>query len=338
MSVAKENMSLALPRPEGWSAPDLVEDTIVADGVPLRRAGISCVAPDGTELTGSAAEAEESPVARSCFELVERMSTLIAILGTSPEFELLDEEEDATGNVPRETLLPESDEPARWRFARSNGVAIHSTWRAACDHARWELAERDRILRSWYGEIAPQRMDLNPEVPLFGARSYEWMSYEFPAEDCALWSSSISVVGVFGFPRAGLPMVVGYAGRESAELAQVSAAREAAQLLAFLWGEAIPESPPDMGPTPMHHLEQLIHPARARTLRSWLGGDFHCRPRNGAARLKDEPVRYVDLTPSWLVDGSRVVKAIHAAAEPLAFGESPFVRHLPPEQRAHPIP
>ena len=44
------------PLPEGWSPLQIVEDTVVVDGIELWRAGIASVGPEGEEVTGAGAE------------------------------------------------------------------------------------------------------------------------------------------------------------------------------------------------------------------------------------------------------------------------------------------
>jgi ribosomal protein S12 methylthiotransferase accessory factor YcaO len=237
-------------------------------------------------------------------------------------------------------VFPESDDPVRWRYARSNGVALHANWRAACTRARWELAERDRVLRAWYGEIRPARLPFPPaSSPLRETRSYEWSAYAFPEPDPTSFSVGVEVVGVFGFPITPLaPLVMGFAARADAPGALDAATTEAMQLLAFLWGEALPESPPALGPTAAQHLDHFQWHGRHPALRRWLdGAHTEHASRAGRTNAVASEVAFLDLTPDWLGGGLRVAKAICPAAMPLIFGDSPFGRHLPQELRAHPI-
>src|SRR5262249_9135044 len=147
----------------------------------LWRVGLSSVARGGDEATGAAAELSKLPVERSYFELIERMCTLDALRSTREVYELRTLQDRSVAEIPRAKLFPESDEPARWRYARSNGVALHVDWTRACEHAFWELVERDRILRAWCGELAPQCVPLSlRSTPLGAAQSYEWSAHTFP--------------------------------------------------------------------------------------------------------------------------------------------------------------
>ncbi len=348
MTPAYQKLHCTSPLPEGWSEPEILCDTIVADGITLHRAGLSCTAPGGEELTGSAVESTTSPLGRGYFELLERVSTFEALREKRSSYELLTAEGDPLGRRAAEELFPESDAPSRWRYARSNGVALHADWSGAARRALWELVERDRVLRSWYGKIRPRRLEFSAaEAGLGLARSYRWLAYSFPeTEDGTEFSRDTHVAGVFGFPRgAGAPFVCGYGARDDSPSALDAAVRETLQLLGFLWGEPPPERLPDPAPTPMGHLERLQWPGQQELVRRWLegahmpygaaAGDHGTRSRPQGPGASD--IAFVDLTPSWLGSGLRVAKAICQAAAPLAFGDAPFASHLPPELRVHPI-
>jgi len=333
------------PLPSGWSEPTVVEDVVVADGVELRRAGLASTGPDGEEVTGAAVEALSSPLDRSYFELLERVSTIESLRRRCSSYALLTVDAEPVGHGAAEKVFPESAEPARWRYARSNGIALHSDWRKASLRASWELAERDRVLRAWLGEIRPERLEfLANSTPLGGACSYDFRAYAFPDASGAKFSHGIHVVGVFGFPtRGGVPLISGYAARPELKDALLAAVQEAMQFLGFLWGEPPLERLPDPTPTPLHHLEHFQWPDHHEVLRRWLEEGHErffkatpsgpCPPdRQGGARIA-----FVDLTPTWMEGGLRVAKAVCDDAMPLAFGDTPFTAHLPSKLRVHPI-
>jgi hypothetical protein len=325
--------------PDGWSTPELVEDVIVVDDLTIHRAGVAARAPDGQEICGSAADPAGPALARAWFELLERVSTVDALRDRASSYSLMNEEGRAIDRWSAADVFPESDEPARWRYARSNGVAIHVGWQAACRRALWELVERHRVIRAWHGTIVPTRIDLDLDgTPLARVRTHEWRVCSFPDDELGAFASGAHVVGVFGFPKDdGVPFVLGFAGRPERKDAIVAAIGEAVQLLAFLWGEPPPQELPSH-PGPMLHLDRYQLRGAHALVRGWLDG-AHVRYRGGCpAPYRQGPVGFVDLTPSWLPDGLRVVKAVCREAAPLVFGESPFARHLPPALRFHPIP
>jgi hypothetical protein len=278
-------------------------------------------------------------VRRSYFELLERVATLEALRQRAPAYALLTDDGVPRGHEAGATVFPESDDPARWRYARSNGVALHADWRTACVRARWELAERDRVLRSWYGESRPTRLPFPSSSPLGSVASYEWRAYSFPEPDAASFSFDVEVAAVFGFPtRPDAPLVMGFGARADAAGALLAAQTEATQLLAFLWGEVSLDGPPEIGPTAGHHIERFQWRPYQRQLRDWLDGAHLVHDRKPAANVGERrETAFVDLTPPWLGGGLRVAKAVCATATPLIFGDSPLAGHLPVEVRAHPI-
>lgn len=321
--------------PDGWSAIEAVEDEVVADGVAIRRAGLAARAPSGEEIVGAAAEPDGSPAARARYELFERAALLDALADRSRPVPLRDERGDVVGETTVGALFPESPEPSRWRFARSNGVALHAGFRAAAERARFELVERDRVLRAWYGEVAPERLEA-PVARFASAASYELTAHELPTRG-ARWDAGVRAVMVVAFPRSSsAPLCLGYGARATLADALAAAIAEATQQLAFLWGEAIPTARPEPAPHPAFHLEQLLWPAHHAALRAFLDG-AHRAFRPGKVPFDDAPVTYADLTPSWLPDGLRVVRASCAAALPLAFGDAPFGSHLPAALRFPPV-
>jgi hypothetical protein len=331
------------PLPEGWSELELVEDTIVADGVELLRAGVASCAPTGEEVIGAAAEGLASaaaPASRSYYELLERVAVIDAIRVRRHTYELLDATGKRVGECLGTEVFPESTEADTWRYARTNGVAIHGDWVTAAHRASCELAERDRLLRAWCGEIAPKRVAFDfTTSPLGDARHYDWQTYDFVESRRTHFSRDVHVAMVVGFPRLeDSPLVLGFGGRSTAFEARDAAVREAMQSLAFLWGEPIATTTPETGPTPMHHLDHFQYRPHHELIRTWLDGrhDAYARSSN-RARPSNEGVVFVDLTPSWLAGGLRVAKALCASAVALAFGDAPMMAMLPQELRVHPI-
>jgi hypothetical protein len=331
--------------PDCWTAPEVIEDLIVADAVAIRRSGLSTIATDGEEVCGSAAQIAGSALPRAWFELLERVSTLEAIRDRRPSYDLLNAGGERIDTWSDAEVFPESPAPTTWRYARSNGVALHRDWKTACQRALWELAERDRVLRAWYGATRPERIDLAVGLtPFARTTSYEWRAYTFPLVEDRARSSSFSrkteVVGVFGFPTVGdCPLVLGFAGRDDRSAAVDAALGEATQQLGFLWGEPIADEAPAPMPTAMHHLDAYQVKGRHAVLQHWLEeghGRFWSAPSSDGH--SDESVGFVDLTPSWLEGDLRVAKAVCRGALPMIFGPSPFSAHMPPDLALHPIP
>jgi hypothetical protein len=274
--------------------------------------------------------------------LLERVATLDAITSMRPAYAVRTERGDVMGERPADDVFPMSVEPQRWRYARSNGVALHRDWSRACQRAVWEVAERDRIVRSWLGELRPERVPFpREEWPTIA--SYDWRAYRFAEVIPGHFSSAVHVVGVFGFPLGEeCPLVLGFAGRSREADAMEAARGEALQLLAFLWGEPLPE-PERLSeePTAGMHLDTYQLPGAHAAIRRWLEGDHSRFAERGDRKrrvVERQQVAFVDLTPAWLPAGLRVAKALCDDAIPLTFGKSPWVAHLPSELRLHPIP
>jgi hypothetical protein len=327
--------------PEGWSRPSRLEDVVVIAGVKIHRSGVAATAPSGEEVVGAAADRIASARDRAWFELAERVCVLEAMRGARRPRRLLTADGKASGQISHAEAFPASRAPQKWVYARSNGVAIHRDWESACRRALWELAERDRVLRSWRGEIVPVPIRLKSSSAC-AEKTHEWLAYSFPAPKGS-FAANVHVVGVFAFPRTRSgPFAIGFAARPVEENALSAALGEATQQLAFLWGEPPPNRARRLPPSAALHLDTYQVHARHDRMRGWLDG-AHVRfrppssePTMPAKRVK--ATRFIDLTTPWLAEKGRVAKAVCGAALPLMFGESPAVRHLPPTLRLHPIP
>lgn len=322
----------AHPLPPGFSEPQLFTDTVDVGDARVRRAGIQSSTASGLEVTGSAAELVGSPIPRAYFELLERAALIDAAERPSPV-------RDASGRQvgARAPDFGESAGDPRSRRARSNGVALHRSWAEACRRARFELAERDRVLGSWYGELA-----LVPAETPASLRALEsthtWLARLVrAAHDDA--DADVEVAIVVGFPRSPeLPLARGFAGRGSRSEAIEAAAAEAWQSLAFVWGEPLPAAPPSLAPTPLFHLDYYLWPPHHASLRAWLDASaiatVESRDRGADATC------YVDLTPSSFRPSLHVARAVRRSARELIFGEAPahLRARLPLARHVHPIP
>ena len=305
MSSERSELRRELPLPAGWEERDVVTDAIVVGSLQLRRAGVSARNVCGVEATGSAASAREPPLRRAWLELLERT----AIVDAS-EVRL-----QGTGDR---------------RLARSNGVAAGASWDDACERAALELAERDRVLRAWHGELTPDAV--GPPDDVIAIESHDW-------EACLLggptWLPEVCVAVVIGFPRRpDLPLARGFAARRDPNAAVVAAGAEALQGLAFLWHEAPVDAPPEPAPTPIFHLDYYLYPPHHARLRAWLRGEHVGRVHRSS--VEGGAVSFVDLTPAHLDGRVRVARAVCVGAESLEFGVGADT--LPEELRVHPIP
>ena len=194
-----------------------------------------------------------------------------------------------------------SDLSPRLRLSLSNGVALHSSWQAACSSALHELIERDRILRSFAGEFAPVRLEA-PASELARATSeqFETAAYEIGRSHPArrhrtrMWFMMPQQLNSANDLRLW--------NIESLADALLRAEREAMQRLAFLWGEELPSEQVEASPTPDFHQEYYLYPPNHARLTEWLAGQI--KPRHALQQelplFDGSPVTYIDLTPAAL--------------------------------------
>jgi hypothetical protein len=322
-----------------WGEPTVFVETTDVAGVQIHVAGIYVRDQQGDVATGSAGDLVESPLDRAYFELLERASILamsgvqVRRLPTRSASGLQRE------HVDMDLVAPANVDSARWRYSKSNGVAVAQTWDEACSRAQWELIERDRILRSWYGELVPVRAVLPPGLlPTELCTVYSFEAYLFPDPN----DSDVDVAGVFAFPkRDDAPLLYGFGARPSSRHALVVALGECIQRLGFLWGEDIPVEQPDRSPTPDFHQEFFLWRGSHDGLRDWLKGrhkelgvELH-RSKTAPGRER----RFVDLTPPELSLKLFVAKALAESEIPLVFGDGhPAVAgELPDNLRVHPV-
>jgi hypothetical protein len=337
------------PLPLGWALPEHFSEKVTIGSSTIELSGLSVSDVEGEQITGSAASADASgsATARSYFELLERVSVITAMRDRHGDYELLDRAGRLRGRARRCDLFPESPEPHRWRPSRSNGIALHLSWQEACDRAAAELVERDRVLRSWYGERAPVPCELPEELIPEGLRALAaWRAYELSAPSAGI-GRAFTVVAVLAFPRAeSTPIAYGFAAHLDRELAIKAAAGEAVQRFGFLFGEAVPGEVPSVSPTPDFHQEFFLFPPSHRILCEWLDSTSETSGSSGSPSGTaagsgpdvDDDLLFVDLTPKHLRGLLLVAKAICERAEPLVFGEpAPHRARANPDRRVHPV-
>jgi hypothetical protein len=315
------------PLPAHWSFGDrFLETTSIAD-VRLYAVGLEAHGPARAGALGAAAESGAYPVERAFFELLERVS-IVDAKGRSA-FAARAEGGELRGRMATASVFPPDKRPERFRSALSNGVALHDTWTAACEAARLELIERDRVLRSFRGECRALRIDARAALSRALRPHYEVQVYEFAAGTRA---PVHRVAGAFFFPRTGAaPLVYGFGAAGELNAALAKAEREALQRLAFLWGEALPKAPPAPAPAPDYHQDYYLYASHHGVLVEWLKNRRVSRREERAAAVFDgSPVTFVDLTPRALRGRVAVAKATSNRARQLRFGVEPGRKNAPP--------
>jgi hypothetical protein len=320
-AAASESLAALLrayPLSKRWLPPSLYVDSVRISGVTISLCGLSAGSGNET-VTGSAAEVAADPLGRAFFELAERTSVLDVLVDPDRMLDVFDRSKKARGRRSVAELFPEPS-CASQRYAKSNGVAAGQTWEEACGTARAELAERDRVLRSWYGEIHPVKAALPEQRYVDALRTdYEWCTYLFPSSSS---SPDLTVAGVFAFPFAPTaPLAFGFGAGADLPYALDKAGRECVQRLGFLWGEDLPDSEPPFEPNAEYHQEFYLRPCMHERIRSWLDGAHSRSPcKVDSSGLPAGPPEFIDITPDQLSGRLFVVKALASSELEFVFG------------------
>lgn len=322
----------AYPLPNGWTLRETFLQEVDIGSLALRMVGLIGGGQDQDPLNalGSAAQSDGFPVERAYFELLERISIHMARSSAKP-LPVRDEHGRELAERSSGRVFPSDLRPDQQRLSLSNGVALHTSWTQACAAACEELVERDRVLRSFAGELAPVPLALEESDPVRKlADLYEVTAFELGV---ATPPPSYRAAMLLLSPRSeGIPLIYGFGGARGLADALAKAEREALQRLAFLWGEDLPETSASPAPTPDFHHDFYLYPPNQKHLQRWLQGQN--RPRRQSLRglplFDGSPVVFVDLTPECLRGKLAVAKASSPSARRLRFGAPAYPGGAPP--------
>lgn len=327
-----------------WQAVDIFTDVVSLGAGQVPVVGLASQDGQGRVATGSSAGPWSVSIRKAFFELLERSAILDAEAGQE-SYAVKDMRGNPLGMLDAARVWPSSPQPHNWRYAKSNGVAAHDSWTAACRAAAMELVERDRVLRSWRGDCGCVDVYMErSQLPFGDCKEIDISIYEigpqFPkrigtphhvADD--LQTAKVCVM-VGRSLAPGWPMVISYGAGVDRDEAMRRAAGEFVQRAALLHGCEIIAAP-EFAPTPDFHQEYFLNPARWPLLSAWLG--------QNAPLVNPDPITdlaFVDLTPAHLAGKVAIVKAISNTALPLIFGRWPVevLGTLPAAERIwHPI-
>jgi hypothetical protein len=330
----RQNYPIAI----NWRELSVFSGVTCVNGVEIHLAGLSSCNGNGEMVTGSAGSLFEAPLARAYFELLERMAIVAMGEHRAPAWIARDANFVVRRALGADVIMPTSSDVCR-RYARSNGVAVGQSWQEACSKAGWELVERDRVLRSWYGQSRPVPVTLpGSAVPEALQSLYSFAAYRFEG----LGDSDVHVAGVFGFPTSDTsPLLYGFGARDAEHAALSAATTECLQRLGFLWGEPLPQGEPTFSPTPDFHQELFLWPSMHERVRMWLNGEHQDFSRwiTSSGKPRDQEPLFVDITPPELSRRLFIAKAIPDGEIPLVFGRNhPDVGcALPEGLQIHPI-
>jgi len=333
-----ERLQRLHPLGPGWREPQVFIESVDLVGARVHLCGLVTRDQHARQATGSAGALDEVPLARAYYELIERTSVLEAMVSGAQKYAVLDIEGRTVATAHRDRVFPTTPDAAACVHARSNGVAAGRSRREACLSAAFELVERDRVLRAWYGELRPRAVSLSACMPpssLLSTHDFEAHAFDEPEG-----SASAFVRGVFAFPRtATLPLSYGFAAAQNEQRARTGALRECLQRLAFLWGEPLPDRPPAFAPTAEYHQEVYLQPVMHERIRAWLAGALPAATLESSDAPREFPNCFVDLTPPTLTGRLWVIRALPRRELPLVFGRGhPRIRGvLPASLEIHPI-
>ncbi|OFZ82042.1 MAG: hypothetical protein A2583_15810 [Bdellovibrionales bacterium RIFOXYD1_FULL_53_11] len=305
--------------PGRWKKPEEFRQEVDVLGIKLFLSGFSS-SNGAMELVGSSAGMDRHEPERSAFELLERITTVEAEESGLIAFDKLD---------------------GICRYSKSNGIAIHTDKNTALQKSYFEVVERDRVLRSWFGDIAnPVVLRSCPDVRLLGrleplAAVFDLRVFEFVEN---LSRSKTFVHGFFGLPKNDNAACFFGFGADSEESASIAkAVGEGLQRLGFTWGEKADFDPAAFKPTAIDHLLYYHDPARNGLIRRW------CSNGNGRYLkfIPHEPPRCVwnNIALKSMQDRIYAYQCKSDDLLPLTFGfDHPYARGLVPDEiRVHPL-
>ena len=251
---------------------------------------------DRVETFGSTAQVGQFNPRIAEYELLERIVVLES--GQKPENAQWKEKSldgaETGQTLPQGLVFPHSDNPSEFSYSKSNGVALHSSWGAAAHGAVFELVERQSILMSWLGWTKPVIWKDVDQLQDWLGQTYDIYWAEFDPLSTNIFKSDVASYGVFLFPKdKGAPLVYGFGSHLDPAKAKIKAKNEAVQRLGFLWGEEIPQDPPDFSPTPLFHQDFYLYEKSHDLVLKWLHGDYFEPSARSHIRLE---IQLVDLS------------------------------------------
>jgi hypothetical protein len=307
--------------PPDWDRIDSLQETRKLAECTLHLRGYACQRRrDQKIVTGSWAGWEEPTLDKADYELHERLALMQAM--DQPDtriWPLLDLKGEKIGFTRGAMLFPASPDPRVMQFAKSNGVALGTSFQDAAHRAACELIERHLVLASWYGAFQPQPCTMPLPLPLQSLQSlYEFRLYDFGSFELKGFGR-IHGRGCFLWPLdPAHPVIYGFGAAPDAKEAMMKALAEAIQRLAFLDPIECPEEEPVFAPTPDFHQEYFLRQERRVLLEAWLGGAAS-HPFGAVDICRSGEAQAVELSAEEGCPG-HVVRVMLPGALPLVFG------------------
>lgn len=309
-----------------WKIIDRFQETITVDRYSIHLSGMAAENEHGVVLSGSAGGDDQTEI-RAYFELLERIAVYEAQSKKASLF-LKDRSEKIICPMKTSDIFFQSNNPM-WRYALSNGVAIHQTYAQAAEHAEKELLERDAILASWYGLTKPQKLQID-KGPF--AESYQFELYSFDTKNNFFTTMTMAKP-----LKANIPLLYGFGCDRSLEAAQKKSTEELIQRIGFLYHEAREVDLP-FSPTAFYLQEFYLNPDNHPRLEKWLAGEHYTKVFEAQQFATRAEICFLDLTSNEL-ENSVVLKAISEQTIPVIYGKDYplFGQKLAEEFYFHPV-
>jgi hypothetical protein len=311
--------------PKSWGKIEHFEEDFELFHLKLKLNGFSATdISTGAIVLGSSANTVNEPE-RAFYELLERAWTVESLKDSKLK-----------------ELFPVSTSPS-FVFSKSNGIALHTNLEMARASARFEVLERDAVLRSWFGEIKPELISLDDLAILTDqlAFGYDVKAFIFSNDEAIIsYDSEVRTIGVFAFPKKdNYPLIFGLGCRQTVKEAFRHAQSELYQRLAFVYSEDWQHNLEInlQNPTPESHLNFYLRKESHLSLKKWLSGNRYIKSKRKSLNSK---IIYADLRPTGMASDLFLVKVQQNDLLPLCFGDGylDYVESWPNlEDRIHPI-
>lgn len=340
-SISDPNWRLSIltkeiPLSKNWATPEVFTEEFTLENFSTEVVGLASENDSGQSVVGSSMGSDGKVIDIAYYELIERISIMEVLNERPHKFNIVNSDLLQTAEYIDFDVAYPANEEIDYKFSLSNGTSFHTDKSLACENAKYELFERDLILRSWFGHYTPQEIVLadynvvNPCPKSFEMKAYSIEYAEGPFEIYACFFCF--------YPQDNSrPIVYGSGASYNKLLALQKAQDEAFQRLPFLWDEEISQKSPAFSPTPDYHQEFYIRQSNKKLLASWLSGRH--KGRSTLHHKVSPEVYYIDITPSYLKDKAYVIKALSSHTLPLIFGKnySHIIGKVPRELEIHPV-
>lgn len=291
---------------KNWDQPEFYRDSILVDSLRIElNLAISKNPQTGDSVTALVSDLSATDAKRyAYFELLKKIS----ILQLMPQVHRLQTKNNAKKMID---------------FYLKNGVAIHFRKARACENAKLELIERDRVLRSWFGQCKPTMISgvaSSFDHKISNIYSISYYTIKLNPSD------PYTTIGYFGFPKDPdlHPLFFGFGSATALEAACKKASHAAIQNLGRAWNKQSSSQPSPLDPTSQQQQEYFLLPSNHQKIKDWLDGKSSNNEYGLKAELvplKNMQMNFFDITPAEFNKKFFVIKAESLQTIPFWFGK-----------------